>query len=128
MEADTPGKGMRGLGVPLWEWGPGGGGGGGGGGWKTMGRSWTVRQEGEDRWTDTEARRWMGTRGRGPQTWDMMGGAVQERKRSGDVEEGGYWHPAWVGAGSRGQVGAPQGSAGILALPRLPLLLPWWSG
>lgn len=41
-----------------------------GDGWKAMDR-WTVRQDGEDRWTDIEGRRWMGTRGRGDQIWDI---------------------------------------------------------
>lgn len=38
-----------------------------GDGWKAMDR-WTVRQDAEDRWTDTERRRWMRTKGRGHQT------------------------------------------------------------
>lgn len=41
--------------------------------WKARDR-WTVRQDGEDRWTDTEGRSWMGTKGRGEQTRDMISG------------------------------------------------------
>lgn len=73
---------------------------------------WTVGQEGEDGGTDTEGRRWMGTRGRGCKTRDMMGGVVQGRKRSRDTEEGGYWHPSWAGQAAEARSGIPRISLG----------------
>lgn len=93
-----------------------------GDGWKAMDR-WTVRW-GRGRCTVPEGRRWVATKGRGDQTWDMIRGEVQERK--GSLRQS-RWHQAsgLAETGRRGEMGAPWDFTESLPLP---LLLPWLSG
>lgn len=94
--------------------------------WKARDR-WTVRQDGEDRWTDTEGRSWMGTKGRGEQTRDMIRGGSGRGKEAGGTR-GGYGLLTLVRTGGRADVGAPGNVPATRALPPLPLPLCWLSG
>lgn len=61
----------------------------------------THRQEWGDRGTDTEGRRWIGSRGRGDQTWDIREEA--QAREAGGAEEGNSAQSLWAWVGGRQQ-------------------------